>query len=36
MYPELSRAEQECVVENILAYLDLQARVGTNQEESVA
>jgi dTDP-4-amino-4,6-dideoxygalactose transaminase len=36
MYPELERAQQECVVEKILAYLDLQARAGTNQEESVA
>jgi dTDP-4-amino-4,6-dideoxygalactose transaminase len=36
MYPELSRAEQEYVVENILAYLDLHARVSTNQEKSVA
>jgi dTDP-4-amino-4,6-dideoxygalactose transaminase len=36
MYPELSRAEQEYIVENILAYLDLQARVDTNQEKSVA
>ena len=33
MYPELSRAEQEYIVENILAHLDLQAGVGTNQEE---
>jgi dTDP-4-amino-4,6-dideoxygalactose transaminase len=36
MYPELSRPEQEYVVENILSHLDLQARVCTNQEESVA
>jgi dTDP-4-amino-4,6-dideoxygalactose transaminase len=36
MYPELSRAEQEYVVENILSHLGLQARVGMNQEESVA
>ena len=36
MYPELGRAEQEYIVENILSYLDLRARVGTNQEESVA
>jgi dTDP-4-amino-4,6-dideoxygalactose transaminase len=36
MYPELSRPEQEYVVENILSYLNLRARVCTNQEESVA
>jgi dTDP-4-amino-4,6-dideoxygalactose transaminase len=36
MYPELTRTEQEYVVENILAYLDLQAMVGTNEEKSVA